>query len=106
MALHSAHHPERFAGAMALITGASSGIGTAVATALASAGLRVVLTARRADRLESLARRLRADGTEVLVLPANARKESELLEVFDRIRAEQGGWMSWSTMLGLDARPR
>lgn len=81
----------RFAGATALVTGASSGIGTAVATSLARSGLRVVLTARRADRLESLAEKLRADRAEVLVVPADARKETELIGVFDRVRATYGG---------------
>ena len=42
----------------ALITGASAGIGVALAEELASGGTKLVLTARRRDRLEELARRL------------------------------------------------
>src|SRR5262245_25037987 len=54
-----------------LVTGASSGIGAAVARELGREGHRGALTARRRDRLEALARELRASGTEALALPAD-----------------------------------
>jgi NADP-dependent 3-hydroxy acid dehydrogenase YdfG len=47
---------------VAVITGASSGIGAASAVGLAAAGYRVVLTARRRDRLEQVASKIAADG--------------------------------------------
>lgn len=56
-------HPERRA---AVVTGASAGIGRATAEALAAAGHPVVLGARRLDRLEEAAAKIRADGGEAV----------------------------------------
>ena len=54
-----------------LITGASSGIGAAVAREFARSGHNLAITARRLDRLERLATELESSGSEVLVLPAS-----------------------------------
>lgn len=53
---------------VAVITGASSGIGAATALAMSRAGMRVVLAARRVDRLEELAADIRARGGEAVVV--------------------------------------
>ena len=66
---------KRLDGRVALVTGASSGIGEATAVALAQAGARVAIAARRRDRLEALASRLRAMDAEVLVLEADLLDE-------------------------------
>jgi NAD(P)-dependent dehydrogenase (short-subunit alcohol dehydrogenase family) len=62
--------PWRLDGRVALVTGASSGLGARFAVVLASAGAAVVLTARRADRLRRLAAEL---GPQVAVLPGDLR---------------------------------
>ena len=53
-------------GKVALVTGASSGIGSATALALAAAGAKVALGARRAERLSALEKRIRLDGGEAM----------------------------------------
>ena len=63
--------PWRLDGRVALVTGASSGLGARFAAVLASAGAAVVLTARRADRLQRLAADL---GPQVAVLPGDLRE--------------------------------
>ena len=67
---------ERLDGTVALVTGASSGIGEATAVELARQGARVSIVARRRDRLAELAARLEADGTEVLVVEADVTDEA------------------------------
>jgi NADP-dependent 3-hydroxy acid dehydrogenase YdfG len=69
-------------GQAALVTGASSGIGAAIAEALALRGVRVTLAARRVDRLHALAERLRqVDGAgETQVVACDVREEAQVRE--------------------------
>lgn len=62
-------------GRIALVTGASSGIGEAAAIALAQAGATVVLSARRAERLSALAARIGDKGGKALALPGDVSDE-------------------------------
>ncbi len=74
-------HPER---RPAVVTGASSGIGAATASALAAAGHPVVLAARRVDRLDDLAAKLTADGAEAVALPLDLADPASVDAFADR----------------------
>jgi len=76
---------------VAVVTGASSGIGAATAKALAGRGLKVVLVARRENRLNNLATEIRAAGGEALVITADLSDEQERLRVHRTVRATYGG---------------
>jgi NADP-dependent 3-hydroxy acid dehydrogenase YdfG len=78
-------------GRVALVTGASSGIGEATAIALAGAGAAVAIGARRKDRLDALAATLRDDGARVLQLDLDVTDEQACRAAVDRTRAEFGG---------------
>ena len=64
-------------GRVALVTGASSGIGDATARALGAAGADIAIVARRHDRLESLAKDLQKHRVKVFALPADLMHEDE-----------------------------
>jgi len=68
----------RFAGQVAFITGASSGIGAAVAREFAREGAHVVLAARRADRLEVLKQEITALGSEALAVTCDVTDRRSL----------------------------
>jgi NADP-dependent 3-hydroxy acid dehydrogenase YdfG len=63
------------AGKIALVTGASSGIGAAAAEVLASAGATVVVAARRLDRLEALVHQIESRGGKAFALPGDVTDE-------------------------------
>jgi NADP-dependent 3-hydroxy acid dehydrogenase YdfG len=72
------------------VTGASSGIGEATAEILAQHGAAVALVARRIDRLDDLAAKLKSDGASVLPIQADVANRDEAYEAVDRVAAEFG----------------
>jgi NADP-dependent 3-hydroxy acid dehydrogenase YdfG len=78
-------------GKVAVVTGASSGIGEATALALAEAGAAVAIGARRRDRLDALAAKLRGDGARVLQLDLDVTDEQACRDAVARTRRELGG---------------
>ncbi|MBO5353078.1 MAG: SDR family oxidoreductase [Lachnospiraceae bacterium] len=67
----------------AVITGASAGLGTEFARQLAAKGYKLILTARREDRLKQLAEEL---GTECEIIPADLSSTEECLRFFEAVR--------------------
>jgi short-subunit dehydrogenase len=101
---------------VAVVTGASSGIGAATAKRLAKEGLQVVLVARRQDRLDRLAEEIRQAGGRAYAIGADLTREADRLRVFEEVARHFGeidilvnnaglGWygygdeMSWKTAL-------
>ncbi len=81
---------ENLDGCTAVVTGAASGMGAAVATLLASSGARVALVSRRADRLAELAEKLTADGGRALAVPVDVTDAAAVAAAAATIRAELG----------------
>jgi NADP-dependent 3-hydroxy acid dehydrogenase YdfG len=78
------------AGKTALITGASSGIGKACAEQFASQGVHVVLTARRLDRIEKIAKELSSKhGIKALPLQLDVQKNSQVETVFQELEKKK-----------------
>lgn len=77
-------------GRVALVTGASSGIGEATALALASHGAKVAIAARREGRLQMLARRIESLRSEALVIAADITVEGDARSMIERTLARWG----------------
>jgi NAD(P)-dependent dehydrogenase (short-subunit alcohol dehydrogenase family) len=77
-------------GKVALVTGASSGLGAEAARALAKAGADVGLVARRKDRLDVVAKEIQALGARALSAPADVTDRTQLESAFELVERELG----------------
>ncbi len=73
-----------------IITGASSGIGKATALKLASKGFKVVLTARREEKLNDIQTQIEKSGGQALAVPADVTKIDELKNVVEKAKSKFG----------------
>jgi NADP-dependent 3-hydroxy acid dehydrogenase YdfG len=80
----------KLAGKVAIVTGASSGIGEATAIALAAEGATVAIAARRSDRLNKLAKRITESGGQVLSITVDVSDEDQVNVMVQKTQAEFG----------------
>jgi NAD(P)-dependent dehydrogenase (short-subunit alcohol dehydrogenase family) len=73
---------QQLAGKVAIITGASSGLGRALAEAFAAEGAKTVLAARRKDLLDEVASGIRSKGGIALAVPTDVTREDQILALF------------------------
>ena len=75
---------------VAIVTGASSGIGAAIARGFAAAQIKTVLAARSADKLEAIATEIRGKGGTALACPSDITVEQQVVQLFERTMAAYG----------------
>lgn len=81
---------ENLSGRTAVVTGAASGIGEAIAVLLAAQGAKVALLARRQERLDAVVEKIRADGGQALAVVADVTDDGSVDAVVERIHAAYG----------------
>ncbi|HUQ04124.1 MAG TPA: SDR family NAD(P)-dependent oxidoreductase [Kofleriaceae bacterium] len=84
-----------------VVTGASSGLGRALALELAGRGARLVLAARRLDELEATARRCRAQGADALVVQTDVRREADVQKLAEAAMEQWGQIDVWINNAGV-----
>ncbi|MGE0034662.1 MAG: SDR family oxidoreductase [Xanthobacteraceae bacterium] len=75
---------------VAIVTGASNGIGRSIAEMFAAEGAKTVLVARRAELLDEVAAGIRSHGGEALTVPADLSKEQEIVALFAKAKETYG----------------
>src|SRR6202142_3891836 len=75
---------------IALVTGAGTGVGRAVAIAMAKAGYNLVLAGRRKEPLDSVAAEINAVGSQALAVPTDVSKRESILALFATVKSTFG----------------
>jgi NAD(P)-dependent dehydrogenase (short-subunit alcohol dehydrogenase family) len=75
---------------VALITGSSRGIGRAIAQTMASLGAKVVISSRKAEACEEVAKEIRATGAEAAVIPCNISRKEEVEALVEKSKRHFG----------------
>jgi NAD(P)-dependent dehydrogenase (short-subunit alcohol dehydrogenase family) len=75
---------------IALVTGAGTGVGRAVATALAKAGYSLVLAGRRREPLDAVSAEINAIGSQALAVPTDVSKRESILALFTTVKSTYG----------------
>ncbi len=83
-------------GKVALVTGASSGIGEATTYALAAEGAYVAASARRPDRLDSVVKRIHDRGGQAIAIVADVADEKQVNDMVNRTGEQWAAWTSSS----------
>ncbi|MFA5941196.1 MAG: SDR family oxidoreductase [Sinimarinibacterium sp.] len=89
-AAETVYRPDLFAGKVALVSGAGSGIGRAVALLFARLGAKLVICGRTVEKLDAVADFVRANGGDVLVVPTNVREPEQVDTLFTQAHARYG----------------
>ncbi|RXG57695.1 Dehydrogenase/reductase SDR family member 11 [Armadillidium vulgare] len=89
--IKTTYQMERWTGRVALVTGASVGIGATVCEALVRSGLKVVGAARGVDQVKVLSESLKDAKGSLLPIKCDLTKENDVLNLFDKIKEEFGG---------------
>ncbi|KAG0719828.1 Dehydrogenase/reductase SDR family member 11 [Chionoecetes opilio] len=77
---------ERWSGRVALVTGASAGIGASVARRLVAEGMRVVGAARSVERVQALADELKGQPGTLIPIKCDITKDAQVVSMFARIK--------------------
>src|SRR5438445_13203952 len=83
--------PFDLTGKVAVVTGSSRGIGRATAELLAQLGAKVVVSSRKAEACEAVAKAIRADGGDAHVIPCNISRKDEVERLIKDTSAHYGG---------------
>ncbi|KAJ9585023.1 hypothetical protein L9F63_020633 [Diploptera punctata] len=82
---------ERWAGRVAVVTGASVGIGAAICKELVKKGLKVIGLARRVEKIEELAKSLKSEKGQLYACKCDVTKEEDIKKAFEWVKLNLGG---------------